>query len=75
MRLVVNLKHVLHGKLSVALGRRKPLVAKHFLNGAQVGALLKHVRAESVTQSVRMHVRRQSFRYRDLLDDAPRCAS
>jgi hypothetical protein len=57
MRLVVNLQHVLHRQLRVALRSGKTFVTEHLLNRPQVRALLEHVRAESVPQGVRMHVR------------------
>ena len=70
MRLVVHLEHVLHRQLRVALRSSEAFVAEQFLNGAQVGAFFQHVRAESVAQSVRMHVRRKAFGDRNFLDDA-----
>ena len=42
-------------------------MAKHFLDRSQVRTLLQHVRAEGVAQSVRVHIRRKSFRYSNLL--------
>src|ERR1700692_3569955 len=48
MRLIVNLKNVLHGKLRIALRCGQTLVAEQFLNCAQVGAFFQHVRAEGV---------------------------
>ena len=54
MRLVVHLEDVFHGQLGVALRGREAFMAEKFLNGAQVGALLQHVRAEGVTQRVGM---------------------
>ena len=74
MRLVVHLHHMLHRELRVALRGREPLVAQHFLDGAQVGAFLQHVRAKSVPQGMRMNVGRQSARHRNLLHDAPDAA-
>ncbi len=70
MSLIVNLQHMLHRKLRVALRGRKPLMAEQFLDGAQVRAFFQHVRSESVAQRVRMHIRRESFRHGDFLDDA-----
>ena len=58
MRLVVHRQDVLHGELGVALGGREPLVPERLLDGPQVGAFFEQVGAESVTQSVRMDVRR-----------------
>jgi len=40
MRLVVNVEHMLHRQLGVALGSGEALVAEQFLNGPQVGAFL-----------------------------------
>jgi hypothetical protein len=74
MRLVVDLQHMLHRKLRVALRGGQALVAEQLLNGAQVGAFFQHVRAESMAQRVRMHVRRKSLRDRNLLDDAAHTA-
>ena len=74
MGLIVNLEHVLDGKLGVALGGGETLVAEHLLNRAQIGAFLQHVRAEGMPQGVRMDVRRQAFGHRDLLDDPPHAA-
>jgi hypothetical protein len=42
--------------LRVPLGRRKPLVAEHFLDGAQVGAFLQHVGSKSMAQRMRVNV-------------------
>src|SRR5207302_8138422 len=69
MCLVVDGENMLHGELGVALGCGQPLVAEHFLNRAQVGAFLQHVGTESVSQSVRVDVGRQTFGDSDLLDD------
>ena len=69
MRLIVDLQHVLHGELRVALGGREALVAEEFLNGAQVCAFFQHVRAEGVAQSVRMHIGRKAFGDGDFFDD------
>src|SRR5450759_983343 len=68
--LIVNVHHVLDRKLRVALRGRQPLMPEQFLDGAQVRSLFQHVRAEGVTQSMRMNVGRQSFSNRDSLDDA-----
>lgn len=57
MSSIVDLKHMLHRKLGVALRRREPFVSEHFLDGAKVGTLLQHVRAESMAQRVRVDVR------------------
>ena len=70
MSLIVDLHHVLHGKLGIALGGGKAFVAEHLLNGTKVGAFLQHVSAEGMTQGVRMDIRRKAFRDRDFLDDA-----
>ena len=48
MGLVVDLKHVSDGELGVALGGGKALVAKHLLNGTQVGAFFQQVSSEGV---------------------------
>ena len=58
MGLVVNVEHVLDGKLGIALGGGKALVAQHLLNGAQVGAFLQHVGSKGVAQCMRVNVRR-----------------
>ena len=55
--LIVNLQHMLHGKLGVALRCRQPLMAEQFLNRAQIGAFFQHVRAEGVAQGMRVDVR------------------
>ena len=70
MRLVVDLQHMFHRQLRVALRSSETFVAEQFLNGAQVGAFLQHVRAEGMTQCVRMHVRGKTFGDGNLLDDA-----
>ena len=70
MRLIVNLQHMLHRQLRVALRGREAFMAEQLLNRAQVGAFLQHVRAEGMAQSVRMHIRGKTFRDRNLLDDA-----
>ena len=75
MRLVVDLEHMLHGKLRVTLRGGKTLVAKHLLNSAQICAFLQEVSAECMSQRVRMHIRRESFRDGNLLDDAANTAS
>ena len=49
MRLIVNLQHMLDGKLRVALGGRKTFVTEHFLDGAQIGAFLQHVSSKRMT--------------------------
>src|ERR1019366_1607367 len=72
--LIVNVHHVLDRKLRVALRGRQALVSEQFLDGAQVRSLFQHVRAEGVTQSMRMNLRRQSLGNRDALDDAPHAA-
>ena len=70
MRLIVNVHHVLDRELRVALRGRQALVAEQFLDGAQVRSLFQHVRAEGVTQRMRMNFGRQSLGNRDALDDA-----
>src|SRR6185437_7379417 len=74
MSLIVDLQHVLDGQLSVALGRRKALVAEHLLNRAQVSAFLQHVSSERVPQRVRMNVWRQTLGNCDFLDDPAHAA-
>ena len=59
MGLVVDVEHVLHGKLGVALRGGEALVSQHFLNGAQVGSFLEHVCPEGVAQSVRVDIGRK----------------
>src|SRR5713226_9673904 len=71
MGLIVDLKYVLDGKLSVALSGGKTLVAEHLLNRAQVSAFLQQVGPKRMSQRVRMNVRRQAFGNRDFLDDPP----
>src|SRR5271165_6804016 len=75
MRLIVNLQHMLHRQLRVALGGRQTLVAQQLLNRPQISALLEHVRAKSMTQRVRMHIRRKPLRHGNLLDNASNAAS
>ena len=70
MRLIVDVHHVLDGELGVALRGGQALVAEEFLDGAQVGSLFQHVRAEGVAQGVWMHIRRQPTGERNALDDA-----
>jgi len=48
---------VLHSELGIALRGRKTLVSQHFLNGAQIGALFKQMRSESMAQRVGVNVR------------------
>jgi len=55
MRLIVDVHHVLDGELGVALRGGQALVAEEFLDGAQVGSLFQHVRAEGVAQGVGMN--------------------
>ena len=57
MRLVVDLRQLRGGQLRVALRRREPLVAEQFLNRTQVSAFFQQMRAECMTQRMRMHVR------------------
>ena len=47
---------------------------QQLLDSPQVGAFLQHVRSKSVTQSVRMDVRRKSARHRHAFHDAPYAA-
>lgn len=56
MCLVVDPEHLLHRKLGITLGRGKALMAEQLLNGTEVGALFKHVRAESVAQRMRVYI-------------------
>ena len=74
MSLIVNLQHVLDGKLGVALGGGKALVAEHLLDRAQVSAFLQHVSSEGMPQRVRMNIGRQPLGNRDFLDDAAHAA-
>src|ERR1700756_2575846 len=71
MRLIVDLQHMLHGELSVALRGRQSLVTEQLLDRPQVGAFLQHVSAKSMTQSVRMNIRREALGYSNLLNNAP----
>src|SRR2546427_11206531 len=59
-----------HGELRVSLRGGEALVAEHFLDSAQIGAFLKQMRSERVTQSMRVNVGREAFGDRDLLDDS-----
>ena len=52
---VVDLEHVLHGELGVALRGGQALMSEHFLDGAQVGAFGQQVRGEGVAQRVGAH--------------------
>src|SRR5579859_5401321 len=70
MRLVIHAQQVLGGKLRIPLCRREPLVPKQFLNRAQVSTFFQHVRAESVTERVRMDVRRESLGDGNSLNDS-----
>ncbi len=74
MRLVVDLQHMFHRELRVTLRGRQSLVTKQLLNGSQVCAFFEHVRTESVSQRVWMHVRGQALSDGNLLDDAPNAA-
>ena len=47
---------------------------QQLLDSPQVGAFLQHVRSKSMTQSVRMHLRRKSARHRHAFHDAPYAA-
>ena len=49
MRLIVNLQHMLDGKLRVTLGGRKTFMPEHFLDRAQIGAFFQHVSSKRVT--------------------------
>lgn len=75
MGLIVDLQHVLHGELGVTLRGRKPLVAEHLLNGAEVCAFLQHVGAESMAQGVRVDVGGESLGNGDFLDNPSDAAS
>src|ERR1035437_7218298 len=70
VRLVVDVHHVLDRELGVALRGRQALMPQQLLDGAQVRSLLQHVRAEGVTQRVRMNLGRQSLGDGDALDEA-----
>lgn len=58
MGLIVNIHHVLDRELGIALRGREALVPQQFLDGAQVRSFFQHVRAEGVTQSMRMNLGR-----------------
>ncbi len=49
-------------------------MTEHFLDGAQVGAFLKHVGAEGVAQSVRVDVGGEPLGDGNFLDDAAHAA-
>jgi|HubBroStandDraft_4_1064222.scaffolds.fasta_scaffold18354_3 hypothetical protein len=57
MRLVVDLQHMFHRQLGIALRSGEAFVPEQFLNSPEVGAFLQHVRTESMAQCVRVDVR------------------
>ena len=57
VRAVVDLGELSGGELSVTLGGAEPLVAKQFLDGAQVCTFFQQMSAKGVAQSVRVNVR------------------
>ena len=56
MGLIIDLQHMFHRKLGITLRGGEALVTEQLLNGAQVGALFEHVRAEGVAKRVGMNV-------------------
>ncbi len=70
MGFFVDLLDLRDGELGVALRGAEALVAEELLDGAEVGALLKHVGAEGVAQGVRVDIRGQASLDGDGLDDA-----
>src|ERR1700758_2998676 len=74
MSLVVHLQHVFHRKLRITLCGSEPLVAEQLLDRTQIRSFFQHVRAECVTQGVRMNIRREPFGNRNLLDDTAHAA-
>ena len=71
MRPVVHIHYMLDRELSISLGCRQTLVAKKFLDRAQVGSFFEHVGTESVSKRVWMNVRRESFGNRNSFHDSP----
>src|SRR5437868_5769697 len=69
MGAVVDVRDVLDGKLRIALRGGKALVAKKFLDGAQVGALLQHVSAKRVAEGVGVQIGREPLGDRNAFDD------
>ena len=55
--------------MRIPLRRRKPGMAKNFLDRAQIRSLLQHVRTERVAKGVRMNIRGKTMRERHLLHD------
>src|SRR5579864_139934 len=74
MGLVIHAEQVLHRELGISLRGRKALVAKHFLNRAEISPFFEHVRAEGMPQGVGMNIGRESFRHRDFLYDSTNAA-
>ena len=70
MGTVVYLHHMFDRELRVALRCRKSFMPKHFLDRAEVGALLQHVCAKGVPKGMRMNVGREAVGHGDLFDDA-----
>ena len=63
-----------HGELRVSLRGGEALVAEHFLDSAQIGAFLKQMRSERVTQSMRVNVGRKTLGHRNFFYDAANAA-
>ena len=57
MSSIVDLQQAIDRKMRVALGRRKALMAQEFLDHAQIGAALQHVRGAHVPQRMGMQIR------------------
>src|ERR1700730_9801053 len=74
MRLIVDVHHVLDRELRVTLCGGQALMPEQFLDGAQVRSLFQHVRAEGMTECMRMNLGRQSLGDCDALDDAAHAA-
>ena len=56
MIFLVNFAQTRHIDMGVDLRRRDALMSKHFLYLAQIGAVLKHVRRETMSQRVRADI-------------------
>ena len=69
MRLIVDLQHMLHRELRIALRGGKSLVTEQFLDGTQVGAFFEQVSAEGMTKGVGVEIGWKSPGDGDLLHD------
>ena len=70
MKFFVDLFEVLVGDMSVNLGGRNVGVAKHGLDGAEVGAVHEKVSSEAVAESVRRNMFRNAGFAGVFLDNA-----